>query len=77
MTAEANPMSNAKARRVFAGEQVITTAIYSLSQKKKPLVVFVRTDGEPLTLPIRNGARRDDAGRAILPHSPKARAVQL
>ncbi|HEX4124560.1 MAG TPA: hypothetical protein VHY37_07515, partial [Tepidisphaeraceae bacterium] len=50
---ESNPSGAAKARPVFAGEQVITTAIYSLSQKKKPLVVFVRTDGEPLTLPIR------------------------
>jgi hypothetical protein len=36
-------------RPVFAGEQMITSAIYSLSQGSKPLVVFVRPGGEPLT----------------------------
>jgi len=35
--------------RQFAGEQQISTAIFALSHKKKPKVVFVRAGGAPFT----------------------------
>jgi hypothetical protein len=35
----------------FAGEQQITTAIYTLESPKKPKVCFVRPGGQPLTSP--------------------------
>jgi hypothetical protein len=43
--------TSGKARPVFSGEQMITTAILSLDQKTKPKVCFVRNGGGPLTGP--------------------------
>jgi hypothetical protein len=40
-----------KVRPVFAGEQLITTAIYGLTQPKRTMVAFVRPSGPPLTDP--------------------------
>ena len=40
-----------KARPVFSGEQMITTAILSLNQKSKSKVCFVRNGGAPLSGP--------------------------
>jgi hypothetical protein len=40
-----------KIRPVFAGEQMITTAIYGLNQPKKIKIAFVRPSGAPLTDP--------------------------
>jgi hypothetical protein len=40
-----------KIKPVFAGEQLITTAIYGLTQAKKTMVVFVRPSGPPLCDP--------------------------
>jgi hypothetical protein len=46
-----NYVQDAPTRRRFAGEQQISTAIFSLSQKGKRKVVFVRPGGSPLTEP--------------------------
>jgi hypothetical protein len=40
-----------KIRPVFAGEQLITTAIYGLNQSKRIKIAFVRPSGPPLTDP--------------------------
>jgi uncharacterized coiled-coil DUF342 family protein len=40
-----------KIKPVFAGEQLITTAIYGLTQNKKIKIAFVRPGGPPLTDP--------------------------
>jgi hypothetical protein len=40
-----------KIRPVFAGEQLITTAIYSLTQPNKVKIAFIRPSGPPLTDP--------------------------
>src|SRR2546421_3479536 len=42
-------MSEGKPRKKFAGEQQITSAILSLTNKVKPKVVFMRPGGPPLT----------------------------
>jgi hypothetical protein len=44
-----NYVQDAPTRRRFAGEQQISTAIFSLSQKGKRKVVFIRPGGAPLT----------------------------
>jgi hypothetical protein len=43
--------TDAKIKPKFAGEQQITSAILSLTQAKKPKVVFIRPGGAPLTNP--------------------------
>jgi hypothetical protein len=51
---EADPaqalMAEGRARKKFAGEQQITSAILALTNKTKPRVVFVRPSGPPLTM---------------------------
>lgn len=47
----AQQMAEGKLRPTFAGEQQVTTAIYSLTQPTKPKVVFLRPGGAPLTSP--------------------------
>jgi len=43
--------TDGKLRPNFAGEQQVTTAIFSLTQNNKPKVVFLRAGGAPLTSP--------------------------
>lgn len=43
--------TDATIKPVFSGEQQITGAILSLTMKTKPLVVFIRPSGSPLTTP--------------------------
>jgi ABC-type uncharacterized transport system involved in gliding motility auxiliary subunit len=45
------PGDEVQAKAKFSGEQQITSAILSLTQEKKPKVVFVRPGGGPLTSP--------------------------
>lgn len=47
--AGAQQWADGKIRPSFAGEQQVTTAIFSLTQTKKPKVVFLRPGGAPLT----------------------------
>jgi hypothetical protein len=44
-------MPDARPQRRFAGEQQVTTAIFSLTQTERRKVVFVRPGGAPLTTP--------------------------
>jgi len=45
------PGDEVQAKPKFSGEQQITSAVLSLTQEKKPKVVFVRPGGGPLTSP--------------------------
>ena len=49
--AGAQQWAEGKIRPSFAGEQQVTTAIFSLTQSKKPKVAFLRPGGAPLTNP--------------------------
>jgi hypothetical protein len=51
-------MTDGKPRKKFAGEQQITSAILSLTNKTKPKVVFVRPSGPPVANPGIPGFQR-------------------
>jgi hypothetical protein len=51
-------MSEGKPKKKFAGEQQITSAILSLTNKTKPKVVFVRPSGPPVASPGIPGFQR-------------------